>query len=100
MEIRPAKETPRPVSFPRFVVFDEFIEVDGPVGGIQGIGARTSSIIGQSRRDGDASTRKEDGPIILGVWIAQCSRCWRGEKFDKCCCCSSDRVGATWDDQR
>lgn len=48
MQVRPSKETTRPVAFPCLVVGDELIVIYGSVCFIQGIGASGAAIVSQA----------------------------------------------------
>ena len=48
VQIRPAEEASRPVSFAGFVVADEFVIVDWSVGLVQGVGAIRTTVVGEA----------------------------------------------------
>ena len=102
VQVRPAQETPGPVSLARFMAADELVVVDRSVRLVQGVGPRRAAVVGQARCDRYAGAGEEDGlrAAIRGRGVAEMWGRRSGEESVEGGDCAGWGVGGAWDDDR
>lgn len=101
VEGRPAEEGPRPVAFPGFVGGDEFVVVDGSVGFVEGICARSSPVVSQSGCYRQSGPGEEHGLCIAIPRLAvKVGGVWSGEESLQGMYGSCRGIGTARDDDR